>query len=123
MCCGFHNNLVRSGGDVEPRRRNRNGSVDSPASRGPRSDCGAFVGRINIRANWRVDRIVCSIGAPPLCEWVEFASRTPGRTMSITPAHLKELETSLASLAPSAIRLNRDRLLYEAGQRTAPTRM
>lgn len=40
--------------------------------------------------------------------------------MSHTPAHLTNLESALAGLAPSEARINRDRLLYEAGKLAAP---
>jgi hypothetical protein len=43
--------------------------------------------------------------------------------MSHTPPHLTNLESALAGLAPSASRLNRDRMLYEAGKQAASRRM
>ncbi len=42
--------------------------------------------------------------------------------MSELPNELKSVETALAGLAPEAGRLNRDRLLYEAGRAAAPRR-
>ena len=42
--------------------------------------------------------------------------------MSDTPAHLTNLESALAGLAPSA-GLNRDQLLFEAGKLAAPRRL
>jgi hypothetical protein len=43
--------------------------------------------------------------------------------MSEVPSELKQVESLLARLAPEAGRLNRDRLLYEAGRAAAPRRI
>jgi hypothetical protein len=43
--------------------------------------------------------------------------------MSELPNELISVETALAGLAPEAGRLNRDRLLYEAGRLSAPRRI
>src|SRR5207248_11149477 len=95
-----------------------------PPARRARGARRARLGRPDLRADRPTDRRLGRDGAPPLRRRPRRPARETESPMPESPLdpELTALSAALGRLAPAAAALDRDRLLYEAGRRSARPR-
>src|SRR4029079_3788049 len=94
------------------------------ADRRTRNDRRALVGRVDLRTDRAIERGVCRHSTPALCLRPGIVAHGDGNPMSesISDSNLRPIESALRALLPATPVIARDRVLYEAGRRSASRR-
>ncbi len=113
---------------TEAARRSRDGRrrARRAADRPARGDRGPSLGRVDVCANRRHDRRFVEFRASHVPGWPVGLERTVGSPMSQhqvpSDPELTAVAAALGALKPARSRLDRDRVLFQAGQRAGQAR-
>ena len=93
------------------------GELQVAADRGARGHRRSSLGWTDLRTDRRIRRLFLEHGAPVVRPWPDDTARAIGGTMSQVPTdpELSPIESALGKLTPARSRIDRDRVMFQAG--------